>query len=934
MRIPSSTYRVQFNKDFRFEQARKLLPYLRQIGITDLYASPVFKARQGSMHGYDVVDPTCVNPEIGTEDEFDQLISDLHSRGMRLMLDIVPNHMAASTENPWWMDVLENGSASVHGAFFDVEWGHRMPAVRDKIVLPILGEPYGTALEDQKLALTLCDGRLCVKCYEALYPIDPATYHLVLSFGIDDLRRRLGPGDPALQDFERVLESSERLPGWTVTDWDLVEQRRRDSAELKRNLRCAMERHPAVREFLEGNFRRFNGIKGDPASFDALDNLLNQQAYQFTFWRAARERINYRRFFDVSELIGIRAQDPQVFQATHELVLRWLAEKKVSSVRIDHVDGLYDPLAYLAHLQARASGQAGGPVYIAVEKILCGKEELPCEWPVAGTTGYDFLGVVNNLFVNPSGLRELTETYIEFTGLKADFYETAYCRKKKIMEDLFAGEIRTLGLHLVSISSRYRHARDLSPEQLNRALLEVTASMPIYRSYTRDLRVGSHDLANIDDAIASARRRAPGITPACFDFIRRVLMVSLPDDEDAFWFVMRWQQLTGPVMAKGVEDTTMYVYNRLISMNDVGSSPEPVSIEQFHNFNRARRQKWHATMNATSTHDTKRSEDVRARINLLPELASEWDRSVNRWRRWNTHLTGSEFPERDWNQEYLLYQTLAGIWPLEDQIDAEFVDRVKQYMIKAAREAKVHTSWLRQDGEYEGKMLAFVEAILREGGENRFLPHFRKFQKRIAFYGAINSLSQCLLKMVSPGLPDFYQGTTLWDFSVVDPDNRRPAQIAPRLEMLDLFQRWQHPRQPATEIEALLANWKDGHIKSFLIFKTLHLRQDRADLFENGDYSGLAGNGLAAEHSVSLMRRRGESWLIAVAPRFLTRLSALEKWPLGRRFWGDSAVALPDDAPTQWTNVLTGDIVEVSAGQLALAEALKSFPVALLEGTN
>jgi (1->4)-alpha-D-glucan 1-alpha-D-glucosylmutase len=931
MRIPAATYRVQFNKDFRFQQARELLPYLQHIGITDLYASPVFKARQGSMHGYDVVDPTCVNPEIGTEDEFNELVADLHARGMRLMLDIVPNHMAASTENPWWMDVLENGSASAYGGFFDVEWGHRMPSDRDRIVLPILGEPYGDALEDQKLALCWCEGKLCVKCYEALYPIDPATYHLVMSFGIDDLRRRLPATDPALTDFHRLLESAERLPGWTVTDWDLVEQRRRESAELKRNLRDVMDRHPAIREFLTTNLARFNGIKGDPASFDALDNLLNQQAYQFTFWRAARERINYRRFFDVSELIGIRAQDPQVFQATHELVLRWLEEKKVTSVRIDHVDGLYDPLAYLAHLQARASRQAGEPVYIAVEKILCGQEELPCEWPVAGTTGYDFLGVVNNLFVHPAGLKALTETYAEFTGVKPDFYETAYVQKKKIMEDLFAGEIRTLGLHLVSITARYRHARDLSPEQLNRALLEVTASMPIYRSYTRDFRVGSHDLAFIEDAIASARRRAPDITPACFDFIRRVLLVSLPDDEDAFRFVMRWQQLTGPVMAKGVEDTTMYVYNRLISMNEVGSSPEPVSIEQFHRFNRSRRQQWPATMNATSTHDTKRSEDVRARINLLPEMASEWSRYVQRWRRWNAELTKTGFPAGDTNQEYLLYQTLVGMWPLDDKIDDEFVGRVKQYMTKAAREAKVHTSWLQQDGAYEGQMLSFVEAILREDGENRFLAHFRKFQKRIGFYGAINSLAQCLLKMVAPGLPDFYQGTTLWDFSVVDPDNRRPAQIAPRLEMIELFGRWKQP-QPA-EIEALTGLWKDGRIKSFLIFKTLHLRQGLADVFENGEYIGLAGTGLAAEHTISLARRRGDRWLIAVVPRFLSRLSALEKWPLGRRFWGDSAIVLPDDAPRRWTNALTGETFEGPV-QITVADALKCFPVALLEGAN
>lgn len=932
MRIPSATYRVQFNADFRFEQARELLPYLEKIGITHLYASPLFQARTGSLHGYDVVNPTCLNPEIGTEDEFNELVADLDARGMWLMLDLVPNHMAASTENPWWMDVLENGSASAHGAFFDVEWGHRMPAVRDKIVLPILGEPYGSALEDQKLALSWCRHGLCVKCYDALYPLDPATYRYVLSYRSDELLERLGTDDQARRDFRALLETAERLPAWTVTDWELVELRRRGIDELKRGLRNVLERHAGIREFIDANLRRFNGIKGDPASFDALDHLLNQQAYQFTYWRVARERINYRRFFDVSELVGIRAEDPQVFEASHQLVLRWLAEKKVAALRIDHVDGLYDPLAYLANLQSRASRQAGEPVYVVVEKILSGPEELPCEWPVSGTTGYEFLGAVNNLFVHPAGLQALTAAYEEFIGAKMDFYEIAYHQKKKIMEDLFAGEIRALGLHLVSLSSRYRHARDLSPQELGRAILEVTASMPVYRSYARDFRIGSHDLAFVEDAIASARRRAPDIAPACFDFIRRVLLVSLPDDEDASRFVMRWQQLSGPVMAKGVEDTTLYVYNRLISMNDVGGSPEPVSIEQFHRFNRARRQKWPGTMNATSTHDTKRSEDVRARINLLPETGAEWRRYIQRWHRWNSEMTGSSFPASDPNHEYLLYQTLVGMWPLDDRIDREFVERVKQYMLKAAREAKVHTSWLQQNDDYEGQMSAFVEAILCEGEQNRFLPHFRKFQTRIAFYGAINSLSQCLLKMVSPGVPDFYQGTTVWDFSLVDPDNRRPAQIAARHGILALFDRWRNS-DPTAEIEGLLENWKDGRVKAFLIFKTLQLRRERADLFENGEYLGLTGSGLAADHTVALARHRGERWLVAVTPRFLTRLSALEKWPLGRRFWSDCSIALPDHAPRQWTNVLTGETVEAS-NQLAVAAALKSFPVALLEAAN
>ena len=707
MRTPTSTYRIQLNKDFRFEHARELLPYLERIGISHLYASPVFQARKGSMHGYDVTDPTRVNAELGTPEEFDALAADLKARGMQLLLDIVPNHMAASLENPWWMDVLENGSASLYAACFDVEWGHRTPTVQDKIVLPVLGEPYGTALNEQKLQLVLSEEGFRVRYGDSAFPIDAATYHSILAYRLEDFLKGMEREDAALADFGSLLETAERLPARSVTDWEVVELRRREIKVVKQKLWSAYQESPAVRQHIDATMSRFNGVKGDSASFDLLHQMLDQQAYQLTYWRVARERINYRRFFDVTDLIGIRAQDPQVFQASHQLVLRWLEEKKVQGLRIDHVDGLYDPLAYLAQLQARASREAGEPVYIVVEKIVSGDETLPNEWPVAGTTGYDFLGAVNNLFVSPEGLQALGTAYSQYIGDDTSFYETAYRQKRKIMEELFAGEIRTLGLHVNRLAESQRDFRDLSPEALSAALREVTASMPVYRTYTRESHAGARDSACIEDAIASARRRNPGLDPACFEFLRRVLLVQLPDDGDALRFVMRWQQITGPVMAKGVEDTTLYRYNRLVSMNDVGCSPEPVSIAQFHEFNAAHSRHWPGTMNATSTHDTKRSEDVRARINLLSEMAGPWSTAVGRWRKWNRAMTGSRFPETDPNQEYLLYQTLVGVWPLDGQITPEFVGRIKQYMTKSAREAKVHTDWLHQNAEYEAAHAGF-----------------------------------------------------------------------------------------------------------------------------------------------------------------------------------------------------------------------------------
>ena len=904
MRVPGATYRIQFNKDFRFEQARSLIPFLHRLGITDLYASPVFQARPGSTHGYDITDPSKLNPELGTPQEFDQLVADLHASDMRLMIDIVPNHMATSSENPWWMDVLENGSASEYAAFFDIEWGHHTPAVQDKILIPILGEPYGSALESQKLELKLDEAGLRIVYYAATLPVDPAGYHAVLSHHLSDLLSKLDPAEVSLKEFGLVLELAERLPGRAVTDWEEVEARRRDTRLLKAKLWEVYSGFPIVRDFIDHTLREYKGTPGDPASFDLLDRLIARQPYELTYWKVARERINYRRFFDVSDLVALRTQDPKVFEATHGLIFEWLKHGQVSGLRIDHIDGLYDPLAYLSQLQDQASAQSGAPVYIAVEKILSGDETLHVEWPVAGTTGYDFLGAVNNVFVDPAGLKALDATYQQFIGRPVIFAELAYSQKKKVMEDLFAVEIQTLALQLGLIAERYRHSRDISPQQLSHALREVTASLPVYRTYTREYRISSQDRAYIEDAVENGRKRSPGVDSAAFDFVRRVLLVDMPDDEDTLRFVMRWQQITGPIMAKGVEDTTLYLYNRLISMNDVGGSPEPVSIERFHKFNMDRQVHWSGAMNATSTHDTKRSEDVRARINLLSEMPALWTRHVNRWRRWNLAKLG-KFEGRaapDLNEEYLIYQTLLGAWPIEN-------NRLKEFMIKALREGKTHSSWLNQNHDYEGLVTAFVDSILDDHNPNPFLADFRRFHQRIAFFGAINSLSQTLLKMTCPGVPDFYQGAIGWDFSLVDPDNRRPAQVP-------------DPQGPA-------------HTKLFLISKVLQFRKAHPDLFNMGEYVPLSGAALAAEHSISFARRRGDEWIIAVVPRFLTALSALEKMPLGRRFWKDAGISLPSEAPPKWRNILTDEnLVQNQSGRIQLFQVFKSFPVALLFGAT
>ncbi len=918
MNVPIATYRVQLNKDFQFKDARALAPYLNALGITHLYASPIFQARKGSMHGYDITDPTQLNPELGGEAEFDSLVAALGERGMGLLLDIVPNHMAASPENPWWMDVLENGPASIYSGYFDIEWGHRTPAVQQKIVLPILGEPYGTALEEQKLQLVCEEGGLRIAYYDTRLPVSPGSYHGVLTFQLPLLLADL-ESEP-LDEYGRLLEKAERVPPRTSTEWEAIEARHREAPEIKRQFWTLYNRYQKVREFIDGNLRTINGEKGDPASFDRLDALLGQQAYELAFWRVAREKINYRRFFDVTELIGLRAQDPAVFEGTHALVFQLLRDRKIDSLRVDHVDGLYDPLAYVARLHARAAEEAKSSVYVVVEKILSGpREKLPGEWPVDGTTGYDFLGFTNNLFVSPEGLARLDEAYARYIQSKTNFHEIAYAQKKRMLEVLFAGEIHGLAIRLALLGANDRHARDLSPSQLEQALIEVTASLPVYRTYTRDFRIGTEDREHIEDALAAARLRNPKIAAGCFDYVERVLLLQRPELEEDLRFVMRWQQLTGPVMAKGVEDTTLYRYIRLISMNEVGGNPAPTAPDDYHAFLAHRRKHWPDTLNATSTHDTKRSEDVRARINLLSEMPEHWERQVHRWTRWNRGhkiVASSHASVPDANDEYLLYQTLLGAWPLNVEEEPEFCVRIKAYMRKAIREGKRNSSWLEQNRVYEDGVDRFIDGILTDGDGNRFLAAFRKFQTRIAFYGAVNSLAQTLLKLASPGVPDFYQGTTSWDFSLVDPDNRRNPTV---------------PAEPdfASGPSRLLENWRDGQVKSFLIYKALGFRREHPDLFRRGDYLPLEGAGRAAGHTLSFARVHREERVVVVVPRLVMGFSELEKWPTGGRVWKDSSIGLPAELAGPWVNVLTGETVKGGAA-LAVADVLRKFPVALL----
>jgi (1->4)-alpha-D-glucan 1-alpha-D-glucosylmutase len=947
VRVPANTYRLQLNAGFRLADARALADYLHALGITDLYASPILAARRGSVHGYDVTDPTHINPELGTEADFRALAATLRERYMGLVVDIVPNHMAASLENPWWRDVLENGRASPHARAFDIYWDRHILSATEqgRLLLLILGDLYGNVLENGQFTLHLDERGFSVRYYERDFPLEPKSYDIVLTAPTND-------GSLPTQEHEGLrglLSDIQRLPAHTVTE--ALQQRRRAAAvdAIKRRLWELYTTDSDAKRLLDQAIQTVNGVVGDPASFNTLDALLRGQPYRLAFWRLASQEINYRRFFDVNDLVGLRVEDLRVFEATHGLILRFVGEGLITGLRIDHVDGLWDPIAYLQRLQERATPEAGERFYVVVEKIVSGDEGLRADWPVSGTTGYDFLNVVNAPFIDSAGLADLTAFYNKAAGSDTPFEDVVYAQKRRVLLRSFQSEVQALGRQLATLAQNDRYACDVPRQDLIEALVGVTACMPVYRTYIRDGAVSEQDRTVIDAAFQEARRRSPGLSPVALDFLRRVLTLDLPAPaasqkllESWLAFVMGWQQLTGPAMAKGLEDTALYVYNPLISLNNVGGGPEYVArtgdIDAFHRANAVRLAHWPHTLNATTTHDTKRSEDVRARADVLSELPDVWRSYVERWQRANAdkkRLVRAQ-PVPSGNEEMLLYQSLVSAWPLDAQEVASFRDRFKGFMLKVVREGKVHTSWTDQDPEYEDALQAFIDAIFKDGpGGNASLPGFLPLQRRIAYHGALNSLAQVALKVVSPGVPDFYRGTELWDLSLVDPDNRRPVDFELRARLLEEA-RSQEGDGLLPFVEEILISWEDGRIKLYLTYKLLDFRRRHPDLFTEGEYLPLRSLGVRARNVIGLARRRADQWLVVAVPRFTTELTSPGQPPIGKEVWGDTALGLPEGGPGQWRNVLTGETIQASpygASQppvLLMQDALRRFPVGLL----
>jgi (1->4)-alpha-D-glucan 1-alpha-D-glucosylmutase len=947
-RIPRATYRVQLNSGFTFRDLTAIVPYLAALGVSHVYCSPYFRARAGSAHGYDVVDHNSFNPEIGTREDFERLVAELRARGMGHILDIVPNHVGVmGSDNAWWMDVLENGQASIYADHFDIDWNPADPALADKVLVPVLADPYGVVLErgDLKLQFERELGSFAIHYHEHRLPLDPRTYPRILDAVLAIER------DAELEELRRLFGA---LPDRRGSTPDRLAERNRDKQAHKRTLAALVARSRGVAGALERTLASLAGDPADPASFDPLHELLEAQAFRLAYWRVAADEINYRRFFDVNDLAALRVENEAVFEATHRLVLELIGSGALDGLRIDHADGLYDPLGYFRRLKAgieRATAAGGGrAVYLVAEKITASFERLPADWPIDGETGYHFANAVTRLLVDPGSKGRMDRSYRAFTGEPWHWPDVAYECQHRVLRKSLASELNTAANLLARIAQSDRRTRDFTLNSLWEALAEVIACFPVYRTYVTD-QVSESDRRYIDWGIAAARRRGSSIEPPVFDFVRSALLLELPARSESARermrrFAMKFQQITAPITAKGIEDTALYRFNRLVALNEVGGEPDVfgAGVGAFHTDAQYRARHWPNEMLTTSTHDTKRSEDVRARISVLSEIPAIWRQAVNRWRRINRtrrrEVHGEPAPSPA--DEYLLYQTLIGTWPLEEPPAAgpeAYGRRIEAYMLKAAREAKRHTSWAAPSAEYEEALAQFIRTVLEVREGNLFLEDFRAFNRRIVRFGLLNGLSQALLKLTAPGVPDIYQGNELWDFSLVDPDNRRPVDYGVRRRLLaDLAD---DPAERARMARELAADPADPRCKLFLHVSVLELRRREPELFERGEYLPLKVTGRRAPHLCAFARRLEGKLALVLAPRLYLKLmgagSLDDESP--RRIppadvWADTVVHVPSSAGAPLRGVLDGTEVAQTGRDgllpLGAAVALQSFPVALL----
>jgi (1->4)-alpha-D-glucan 1-alpha-D-glucosylmutase len=925
--IPLATYRIQMHPGFGFAQCREALPYLAALGISHIYASPIFKTRPGSEHGYDVCDHQTLNPELGTIQEFEQLMAGCKELGLGWVQDIVPNHMAVSGDNDMLVDVLENGDASRYISYFDIEWDHPYKSMTGRMLAPFLSGYYSQALENREIQLKFNEDGFSVSYYDIRFPLRIDSYVKIITYNMTALRDKIGRDNP---DYQRMLGILYNIKGLTGEN---RESERYDQLYFIKHLLFELyQSSQSLHDFIDNNIDIFNGrdesIQGD--KFCLLDDLLANQLFRLSFWKVAGEEINYRRFFSINSLISLRVEDEAVFDHTHKLILEYTRNQFFSGLRVDHIDGLYDPTSYLQRLRGHAPD-----AYLVVEKILMWREPLPGFWPIQGTTGYDFMNLACNLFVQPEMEPAFQRLYASYTGMKKSLGDILADKKRSMIHRYMAGDVENLARLVKTVSSKDRQATDITMMALKQALTELLVQFPVYRTYISREAFRPADLAYIRDAIRATRRANPEMNFE-LDFLERFLLLefgeSIEATEKSEWtrFVMRFQQVTGPLLAMSMEDSTFYVMNRLLCLNEVGGDPGRFGIpaKDWHAAIQKRMEPWPATMNATATHDAKRGEDARMRLAVISEMPDIWLDSLkafSRSARGRKQRVGPRLvPDR--NEEYFLYQTLLAHMPFDDQEAATLGPRLKTYLVKAMREAKEHSNWLSPNEQSEQVYCAFADSLLNSGTRDTFRKDFEVLWKRIARLGMVNSLSQTLLKITAPGLPDFYQGTEFWDFSMVDPDNRRPVDFALRQKTLkEIDAAYGLDREKL--LRELVARPEDGRIKLFLIWKGLAARRDNAELFLKGEYHPLEFEGTRQEMAFGFARTLGDWAVLTVVPRLFAKAAGEEaRYPLGS-FWEDASLRLPEARVLE--DVFTGQQF-LAEKTVFLRDILRDLPFALL----
>jgi (1->4)-alpha-D-glucan 1-alpha-D-glucosylmutase len=873
-----SSYRLQLNAGFTFDDASRVAGYLKELGISHVYCSPYLQAARGSLHGYDVVDHQKVNVEIGGEEGHARFCDALKALDMGQVLDVVPNHMAIGPENRYWWDVLENGASSRFAEWFDIDWNSAEVKLQNKVLIPVLGDQYGHVLSANEITIQYDGESFQARYFDHRFPLSPRSLVIPLSTAARYVNAPM---------LGFIADSLARLPAPTSTDEDVLAARHRDKTILYDLLQRFCREEPKASAAI---VRAVDELNRD---IDALDALLNLQNYRLAYWRTADQELGYRRFFDINTLIGLRVERARVFHATHFRIIEWLRNGVLDGLRVDHPDGLSDPEQYFERLRASCPW-----AWILAEKILQPNESLRASWPIAGTTGYDFLNTCNELLIYGEGLNELTEIYNTFTGETQDFESLVHAKKIAVQHEALGSDVNRLAQLFVEICENNRDRRDNTRAEIRRAIREVAASFSVYRTYVSPERDGmvEEDEREIRNAIAAAKAHRTDIAPDLFDFIGDVLTLRSRSELETE-FLLRFQQFTSPVMAKGVEDTAFYCFNRMIGLNEVGGAPERngISLDEFHAYCAKVQAEHPKTMSTLSTHDTKRSDDARARLAVLTEAPGRWRAALNKWSRSNRQYKTGNFPDR--NTEYFLYQTLIGSWPIT-------TERMTAYMEKAAREAKQQTSWTQQNKEFEDALKSFIERIL---DSPEFVSELERFVAQILLSGRINGLAQTLIKCTAPGIPDTYQGGELWDLRLVDPDNRGAVDYEGRRAMLAEL-------QAGMNVDEIMKRMDSGMPKLWVLYKALQLRREKPEWFgENADYVPLVAEGSKREHLIAF--RRGDS-VAVLAPRWNVRLGG---------GFGSTTVELPAG---RWTNLFSGE--DVNGGKLRLQNVFRQFPVALL----